>query len=109
MAFKGVMGTHQMKKIVEHFKEIINSTKNFQVVGLVQMMLPIYSELAESQKGATRAFSDKAPIGDAIGPMVAAKMITEEPEEISEDIVHSEEEIKDQSVHIVKSKGPVHA
>lgn len=106
MAFKGVMGTHQMKKIVEHFKEIINSTKNFQVVGLVQMMLPIYSELAESQKGATRAFSDNAPIGDAIGPMVAAKMITEEPEEISENIVHSEEEIKDQSVHIVKSKGP---
>lgn len=106
MAFKGVMGTHQMKKIVEHFQKLINSTQNFQLVGLIQMMLPIYTELAESQKGATRAFADNAPIGDAIGPMVAAKMITEEPEEISEDIVHSEEEIEDQSIHVIKSKGP---
>ena len=106
MAFKGVMGTHQMKKIVEHFQKLVNKTQNFQLVGLIQMMLPIYTELAESQKGATRAFADKAPIGDAIGPMVAAKMITEEPEEISEDIVHSKEELKDQEVHVVKSRGP---
>jgi hypothetical protein len=70
------------------------------------MMLPIYTELAESQKGATRAFMDNAPIGDAIGPLVAAKMIDEEPEEISEDIVHSEEEINDQTIHVVKSSGP---
>jgi len=69
-------------------------------------MLPIYKELAESQKAATRAFADSAPIGDAIGPMVAAKMITEEPEEISEDIIHSEEEINGQKTHIIKSKGP---
>jgi hypothetical protein len=106
MAFKGVMGTHQIYKVLRHFKKLINKTENIQLVGLIQMMLPIYRELAESQKEATRAFVDGAPIGDAIGPLVAAKFITEEPEEIAEDIVHSEEEISDQKVHILKSRGP---
>lgn len=41
-----------------------------------------------------------------IGPIVAAKMITEEPEEISEDIIHSKEEVDGQNVHVVKSRGP---
>ena len=106
MAFKGVMGTHQIHKIMEHFQKLIEKTRNFQVITMVQMMLPIYTELAESQKGATRAFADNAPIGDTIGPMVAAKMITEEPTEIAENIMHSEEEIDGQNVHVIKSKGP---
>ena len=106
MAFKGVMGTHQIYKVVRHFRQLIKGTGNIQLVGLVRMMLPIYEEIAESQKGATRAFLDQAPIGDAIGPLVAAKMITEEPEEISENIIHSEEEINDEKVHVLKSNGP---
>lgn len=106
MAFKGVMGTHQIHKVMEHFQKLIEKTRNFQVITLVQMMLPIYTEIAESQKGATRAFMDNAPIGDAIGPMVAAKMITEEPEEIAEDIMHSEEELEEHTVHVIKSRGP---
>jgi len=106
MAFKGVMGTHQIYKVVRHFRQLIKGTQNIQLVGLVRMMLPVYEEIAESQKDATRAFLDQAPIGDAIGPLVAAKMITEEPEEISENIVHSEEEIEDQTVHVIKSDGP---
>ena len=49
---------------------------------------------------------DQAPIGDSIGPLVAAKLITEEPEEVAENIVHSEEEIKGNTVHVLKSNGP---
>jgi hypothetical protein len=106
MAFKGVMGTHQIYKVVRHFRKLIKGTGNIQLIGLIRMMLPVYEEIAESQKDATRAFLDQAPIGDAIGPLVAAKMITEEPEEIAENIVHSEEEIDGETVHVVKSDGP---
>jgi hypothetical protein len=106
MAFKGVMGTHQIYKVVRHFRKLIKGTQNIQLIGLVRMMLPVYEEIAESQKDATRAFLDQAPIGDAIGPLVAAKMIESEPEQISENIVHSEEEIEGQRVHVVKSDGP---
>ena len=106
MAFKGVMGTHQMYKVIRHFRQLIQKTKNYQIVGIVQMTLPIYEEMAKSQKEASRAFLDQAPIGDAIGPLVAAKLIEDEPEEISEDIIHSEEEVEDQKVHVLKSRGP---
>jgi hypothetical protein len=107
MAFKGVMGTHQMYKVIRHFRQLVNKTKNYQIVGLVQMMLPIYEEMAKSQKEATRAFLDGAPIGDGIGPLVAAKLIEDEPEEeIAENVIHSEEEIDDQTVHVIKSRGP---
>jgi len=106
MAFKGVMGTQQIFKVMRHFKELIEKTGNFQLIGISQMMIPIYKELAEAQKGATRAFVDEAPIGDAIGPLVAAKLIEDEPEELAQDIIHSEEKINDQTVHVVKSKGP---
>lgn len=106
MAFKGVMGTHQIYKVTRHFQQLIKKTGNFQLIGLVQMMIPIYKELAESQQAATEAFVDQAPIGDSIGPLVAAKLIQEEPEEVAEDIIHSEEEIGDQTVHVVKSNGP---
>lgn len=106
MAFKGVMGTHQIYKVLRHFRQLIKKTGNFQIIGIVQMMMPIYRELAEAQKDATRAFVDQAPIGDAIGPLVAARLITEEPGEVAEDIVHSKEEIDGQTVHVVKSRGP---
>jgi hypothetical protein len=106
MAFKGVMGTHQIYKVLRHFRQLIKKTGNFQLVSITMMMMPIYRELAESQREATRAFVDQAPIGDAIGPLVAAKMIEEEPEELAEDIVHSETEVDGQEVHVVKSSGP---
>jgi hypothetical protein len=106
MAFKGVMGTNQIYKVIRHFRQLVSKTKTFQLIGIIQMMLPIYREIAESQRDATRAFVDQAPIGDSIGPLVAAKMIESEPEEIAEDIVHSEEEVSGQEVHVVKSKGP---
>ncbi len=106
MAFKGVMGTHQIYKVIRHFQELIVKTKNFQLIGLIQMMLPIYTEIAEAQREATRAFVDQAPIGDAIGPLVAAKFISGEPEEVSEDIVYSEEEIGSQEAFVMKSQGP---
>lgn len=107
MAFKGVMGTHQIFKVMRHFRQLVSKTGNFQLIGLVQMMIPIYTELAESQKAATRAFVDQAPIGDTIGPLVAAKLIeSEEVEEVAEDVIHSEEEIGGQTAHVIKSKGP---
>ncbi len=106
MAFKGVMGTHQVYKVLRHFRQLINKTKNFQLIGLIQMMLPIYKEIAESQKEATRAFVDEAPIGDAIGPLVAARMMEEEPEEVAEDIVCGKVELEEQNAFVLKSSGP---
>ncbi|MFB6180764.1 MAG: DUF1512 family protein [Candidatus Nanohalobium sp.] len=106
MAFKGVMGTQQIFKVMRHYRELISKTGNIQLISIAQMMIPIYKEIAEAQKDATRAFVDQAPTGDGIGPLVAAKLIEEHSGEISEDIMHSEEEIEGNPVHVIKSKGP---
>lgn len=107
MAFKGVYGTHQIFVIIRHFKNLVEETKNYQIGGMIQMMLPVYKELAESQKDATEAFLNQVPIGDTIGPLVAAKLTENEPEEMAEDIMVSEETLDDEHEYVVmKSNGP---
>ncbi|MDY6788463.1 MAG: DUF1512 family protein [Candidatus Nanohaloarchaea archaeon] len=106
MAFKGVYGAHQIFVVMRHFKKLIEETKNYQLGGMIQMMLPVYKELSESQKDATEAFVNEVPIGDTIGPMISARMMESEGEEIAEDIVYSKEEIDGGECIVVKSKGP---
>ncbi|MFB6166821.1 MAG: DUF1512 family protein [Candidatus Nanohaloarchaea archaeon] len=106
MGFKGVYGSNQIFVLVRHFKELIQDTKSYQLAGMLQMMLPLYEELAESQKEATEAFANEVPIGDSVGPLVAAKFMDNEPEEVAEDVVVSHEEQGEKDVHVLKSKGP---
>ncbi|MDY6766470.1 MAG: DUF1512 family protein, partial [Candidatus Nanohaloarchaea archaeon] len=106
MAFKGVYGSHQLFVLVRHFRELIEDMRNYQLAGMIQMMLPLYEEIAESQAEAAGAFVNEIPIGDAVGPLVAAKFMENEPEEIAEDVVVSEEEVAGSEVHVLKSRGP---
>lgn len=107
MAFKGVYGSHQIFVVIRHFKNLVEETKNYQIGGMIQMMLPVYKELAESQKKATEAFINQVPIGDTIGPLVAARLTTDDPEELAEDIMVSEETLDDDYDYVVmKSNGP---
>lgn len=108
MAFKGVYGSHQIYVIMRHFKKLIEDTRSLQIGQMMQMVLPLYKEISESQKDATKAFVNQVPIGDTIGPMVAASLIKDEEgmEEEAEDIVVSEEQLEDSEYLVMKSKGP---
>lgn len=106
MSFKGVYGTQQIYVMVRHLKELIESTKNFQLGGMMQMMLPLYEEIAESQRDATEAFVNEVPIGDSVGPLIAANFMQNEPDEIAEDVIVSEETVGDDDLLVLKSKGP---
>lgn len=106
MGFKGVYGTQQIYVITRHFKELIESTKNYQLGGMMQMMLPLYEEMAESQKAATEAFVNGVPLGDSVGPLIAANFMENEPEEVAEDVVYTQEEYGDKELLVLKSKGP---
>ncbi len=106
MGFKGVYGTQQIYVMTRHFKELIESTNNLQLGSMMQMMLPLYEEIAESQKAATEAFMNGVPIGDSVGPLIAANFMTNESEEAAEDVIYTEEEVEDKDVLVLKSKGP---
>lgn len=106
MAYIGVYGAHQIYLIVRHLKYVIGKTKNFQLGAAIQMFLPLYEEMAESQKAATDAFVRGLPIGDAVGPMVAAMFMTKEPEELAQNIVVAKSKFEGKNLFIMKAKGP---
>ncbi|MFB6076982.1 MAG: DUF1512 family protein, partial [Candidatus Nanohaloarchaea archaeon] len=106
MSFKGVYGATQIFVMVRHLKELIENTRSLQLAGMLQMMLPLYTEIAESQRKAAEAFIDGVPIGDGVGPLVAAKFMSDGGEEIAEDVLVAEEEHEGTDLHVVKSRGP---
>ncbi len=106
MAFKGVYGANQLFVIIRHFQKLIEKTNNYQLGSAIQMFLPMYEEVAESQRDATEAFIKGVPIGDSIGPFVAANFISKKPKQIAEDIMLAKEKIGNKNVFILKSNGP---
>ncbi len=106
MAFKGVLGATIARKILRHYIEVVKKTNNLQVAMIIQMQLPFLMREARANVRATRAIANNIPIGDTIGPMVAASFMKNKPVEIARDIVVSKEKIEGKTVFVMKSKGP---
>ncbi|NOQ55643.1 MAG: DUF1512 domain-containing protein [Nanohaloarchaea archaeon] len=106
MGMKGALGTVQIFKIVRHFILMSKKTNNLQFAMILQMQLPMLMKIAKAQVQATRALANGIPIGDTIGPLVAASFKTKEGTEIVKDVVVSEEKIEGRKVFVMKSKGP---
>ena len=102
----GAIGVHQIYKIVRHLIISVKKNNNIQMVMLLQIYLPILSKMAKSQVKATQAFVEGIPIGDAIGPIVAASYKTKAGSEIANDIMVSKEKIAKKDVFIMKALGP---
>ncbi|MEA3344057.1 MAG: DUF1512 family protein [archaeon] len=102
----GALGVYQIYKIVRHLIITIKKTNNLQMVLILQMYMPLLLKMAKGNVKATHAFIKGIPIGDAIGPMIAASFKTKEGEEIAKDVVVSEETIEGKTVFVMKAKGP---
>ena len=74
-ALAGAMTTHQIAKVMRHMLELIKKYKILQLAMIVQMQLPLIERQAKAATEATKAFANGIPIGDGIGPMVAASLI----------------------------------
>ncbi len=102
----GALGVNQIYKVVRHFVITIKKTSNLQLAMILQMSMPMLMKLAKANVKATQAFLHGIPIGDAIGPIVAAGYKTKEGSEIAKDVLLSEEKISGKKVFVMKSKGP---
>ena len=102
---RAAIGVHTIAKIVRHYVEIVKKFKNLQLAIILQMQLPEIERIAKSELKGTEAFVGGYPIGDSIGPMVAASLI-DKSREITDDVVCGETKILGRKAFVLKAKGP---
>jgi len=102
---RAAIGVHTIAKIVRHYVEIVKKFKNLQLAIILQMQLPEIERIAKSELKGTEAFVGGYPIGDSIGPMVAASLI-DKSREITDDVVCGETKILGRKTFVLKAKGP---
>ncbi|NOZ59751.1 MAG: DUF1512 domain-containing protein [Euryarchaeota archaeon] len=103
---KGGIGINTLAKVVRHYVELVKKTNNLQLAMLFQMNLPIIRKIADAHMAGIRAISRGEPIGDSVGPLVAARLMRGQVREIARDVVYSEETIAGRRVFVVKARGP---
>ncbi|MEM7825209.1 MAG: DUF1512 family protein [Candidatus Aenigmatarchaeota archaeon] len=107
MGLSGAISLNQIAKIVRHFVELIRKTKNLQLALLLQLQLSLIERISQALLKGTEALTNGWPIGDSIGPLVAAKIIgSTKTKEIEEDVLMSRKKIKGRDVLVLKAKGP---
>ncbi|MFC1455083.1 DUF1512 family protein [Candidatus Undinarchaeota archaeon] len=106
MALKGVVGLNQIAKVVRHAVEMAKKMKNFQIALIIQMQLPMLEKMAKGQLEGTKAFLKRFPIGDAIGPYMAATLSKKKPVEIAEGMMLSETTLNKRKIYVLKAMGP---
>jgi len=107
MGVSGAVSLNQISKIVRHYVETIRKTKNLQLAMVLQMQLPMIERISRALLKGTEALTNGWPLGDSIGPMVAANLIGDSnTKEIEEDVLLARKKIKGKNVLIMKAKGP---
>jgi hypothetical protein len=104
---KGAVGLNMLTKMLRHYTEFAKKTGNIQIAMLFHMNLKLIKKIAEAQMEGVKAISKGKPIGDGIGPLVAANLITKgKVETPSKDVVYSKSSLGGRVVHVLKADGP---
>lgn len=96
-----------IKKILEHYREIIKKYRNLQIALFIQFQLPIIDRIFKSYENGFETVINNLPIGDGIGPLVIANLISKEDKikEIEECIV-VKKKLFGKEVILIRAKGP---
>src|SRR3989344_5856434 len=102
---RAAIGLRQISKTVRHFVEMARKFKNLQIAMILQMQMPIIEKIAESELRGAEAFVNGIPVGDSIGPLVAAGYM-KKSRKIGEGVVTDRTEILGRDCFILKAEGP---
>lgn len=102
---RGAMSVHQIAKVMRHYVEIVKKYKNLQIALIVQMQLPIIESIIKSEFEGTKAFLEGVPVGDSIGPLIAASHM-KKPKDIRTNVVYDETKMMGRNVVFLKARGP---
>ena len=104
---EAALALNQIYKVVRHFYLIGKKTSSFYIILQLQMILPQIMKESQAYASALTAFKNGQPIGDGIGPLIAARLMHGRKEyEIVEDTVVSEVPIDGRIAYVLKAKGP---
>lgn len=107
MGLSASITLNQYAKIMRHYVELVKKTKNVQLAFLIQMNVPLLERLACALHKGVKALVNGWPIGDTIGPLIAAELIgNAKVKELEEDTVVATRKIQGKTCFIVKAKGP---
>jgi hypothetical protein len=106
MGLSSAISLNQVAKIVRHYVELIKKTKNLQLAMLLQMQLPQIEKISKALLKGTEAFVNGWPLGDSIGALAVANLITKKGREIEEDTLLVKEKIGKRKIYLIKAKGP---
>ncbi|TFH13758.1 DUF1512 domain-containing protein [Candidatus Bathyarchaeota archaeon] len=94
-------------KVIRHYYLLGKKTMNIYTIMQVQMVLPQIEELVAAYTPALQAFREGIPIGDSVGPIVAAKLMHGcETKEIAKGMVMGEASYMGRRLLVTKALGP---
>jgi len=104
---EAAMALNYIYKIVRHFYIQGKKTLSLYIIMQLQMILPLVMKEAEAYASALKAFADGQPIGDGVGPLVAAKLLHGyETAKVPKDCVVASVPIENRTALIIKAEGP---
>ncbi|WP_456481309.1 DUF1512 family protein [Methanopyrus sp.] len=107
MALTCVFSIHVIAQYLRHLLLSAKKTNNLQLLLLITMLLPTFKQFVKSNYEGAKAFLECVPIGDSVGPMVAARLIGDSPvREVEKGTVAAEKELDGRRLVIVKARGP---
>jgi hypothetical protein len=94
-------------KVIRHYLLLGKKTKSLMIFVQLDMQLPMIMKQAEAYYTAQRTFAAAKPIGDGLGPLVAAKFMVGSPKEaIAEEVVYSQVDVLGRKAYVLKADGP---
>ncbi len=104
---EAAMALNYIYKVVRHFYIQGKKTLSLYVIMQLQMILPLVMKEAEAYASALKAFAYGQPIGDGVGPLVAAKLMRGyETRKVPKDCVVATVPFEGRTALIIKAEGP---
>ncbi|NMC07813.1 MAG: DUF1512 family protein [Candidatus Lokiarchaeota archaeon] len=109
---EAAMAVDSVYRVVRHF--FIQGKKSGSLILVMQiaMQIKIIQQMAEAYVKAAKAFYYGQPIGDALGPQVAATFVRAiqpagvDAKEICKETIVQKVEYKNRTVHVIRAMGP---
>jgi hypothetical protein len=94
-------------KAVRHFYLLGKKTMNIYIIMQIHMILPMLMREIEAISASLQAFQEGIPIGDGVGPLVAAKIMNgHEWKEVEKETIIANVPYEGRDLIVMKAKGP---